>query len=103
MVNRPLHAEIRFGWGCRGTAALHRDPRNWLAGQLDGPDAAMARPWHSAAEGLRAIRLDQQDKDGKQAYVRPIITAYAPFRDRLVWFWANHLTVSLRRGQLRAR
>ncbi|MBC7636198.1 MAG: DUF1800 domain-containing protein [Acetobacteraceae bacterium] len=74
----------------------------------------MDRPWHSSAEGLRAIRLDQQDKDGKQSHVRPIITADAataidvllttdaPFRERLVWFWANHFTVSLRRGQVTA-
>lgn len=26
----------------------------------------------------------------------------APFRERLVWFWANHFTISLRRGQCAA-
>jgi uncharacterized protein (DUF1800 family) len=28
--------------------------------------------------------------------------AAAPFRERLVWFWANHFTVSTRRGQVAA-
>jgi len=28
------------------------------------------------------------------------ITTAAPFRERLVWFWANHFTVSLRRGEV---
>jgi uncharacterized protein (DUF1800 family) len=27
------------------------------------------------------------------------LTTQQPFRERLVWFWTNHCTVSLRRGQ----
>ena len=112
MISNALHAEIRFGLGRRGAAPLPTDPRGWLAGQLDGPDKAMDRPWHSTAEGLRALRLDQVTKNGKAENVRPIITADAttaidvllttdtPFRERLVWFWANHFTISLRRGQV---
>jgi uncharacterized protein (DUF1800 family) len=112
MVSNALHAEIRFGLGRRGAQPLPVDPRGWLAGQLDGPDPAMVRPWHSSAEGLRALRLDQVTKNGKGENVRPVIAADAataidvllttdtPFRERLVWFWANHFTVSLRRGQV---
>ena len=112
MSSNALHAEIRFGLGRRGSAPLPVDPRGWLVGQLDGPDPAMDRPWSSTAEGLRALRLDQVTKNGKGENVRPVIAANAalaidvllttdtPFRERLVWFWANHFTVSLRRGQV---
>jgi uncharacterized protein (DUF1800 family) len=30
------------------------------------------------------------------------LTTEAPFRERLVWFWTNHFTISLRRGQCAA-
>ncbi len=35
-----------------------------------------------------------------QALMTYAVTTPTPFRERLVWFWANHFTVSLRRGQV---
>ena len=112
MDSAALHAEIRFGLGRRGSEALPADPKSWLARQLEGPDQALARPGSSAAEGLRALRLDQTMKDDKLKRARTILlsdaataidvllTTEAPFRERLVGFWANHFTVSLKRGQV---
>ncbi len=113
MNSEALHAQIRFGLGRRGGEALPADPRAWLAQQLDGPDLALARPGATVGEGLRALRLDQTLKD-KANRARAILLADAataidvllttetPFRERLVAFWANHFTVSLKRGQIAA-
>lgn len=105
-----VHAMNRFGLGRRGSEALPGDARAWLAGQLEGPDPALALPASTLAEGLLAWRQDlARGNDGIQAS-RAIMAAdtaarldYAVttghgFRERLVWFWANHFTVSLRRG-----
>ena len=31
-----------------------------------------------------------------------MLSTATPFRERLVWFWANHFTVSFRRGEVTA-
>ena len=36
------------------------------------------------------------------AAIDRLLTTDTPFRERLVWFWANHFTVSLRRGEIAA-
>ena len=105
-----LHAMGRFGLGRRGAEALPGDPAAWLAGQLEGTDPALALPARSTAEGLAAWREDlrrgndgtsqsrivfQEDMGGLLDYVA---VTDAPFRERLAWFWANHFTVSQRRG-----
>lgn len=116
MDARTAHALIRFGLGRQGAAALPGDPLGWLAGQLDGPDLALALPAVSSAEVLRARReinhaATPEDKERlkKQYNFLPAATATAtlwlldsasPFRERLVWFWANHFTVSRRRGDI---
>ncbi len=109
---RAQHAVIRFGYGAKGAQAPPDDPRGWLAAQLEGPDPALARPGASVAEGLRALRQDQAAKTGKLEAARAVLaadaatafdvllTTDAPFRERLVWFWANHFTISLRRAQV---
>lgn len=110
---------IRFGLGRRGAEALPADPASWLAGQLDGPDPALALPGASSADGLLALREDRDARKNKAAdgaaaepkRVRELFRAEAVtltnhvlttpngFRERLVWFWYNHFTVSLRRGE----
>jgi uncharacterized protein (DUF1800 family) len=114
MDARTAHAVIRFGLGRRGAEALPTDPRAWLDGQLDGPDPALAAPTHSIADALAALREDvknplppDQPKRARQIWLadsaiamRLLIEAQAPFRERLAWFWANHFTISLRRGEL---
>src|SRR5207247_502535 len=72
-------------------------------------------PLPSAAEGLAVWREDRAAKtapgesrsralyraQGLAAVARAVTTT-APFRERLVWFWTNHFTISLRRGQCAA-
>ena len=116
MDERTAVALIRFGLGRRGAETLPADPAAWLAAQLDGADPALAAPGAGSAEGLAALAADWQDRraGGQPARVRTLFDAEAdaatdvllateaPFRERLVWFWANHFTVSLRRPPLRA-
>lgn len=112
---RTAHALVRFGLG-GGAGPPPADPAAWLLTQLQTPVSAIAGPSTaeepSTAEGLAALRADREDKttpgeargralyqaQGQAAMGRAVTTA-APFRERLVWFWANHFTVSLRRGQ----
>ena len=114
MSQRALHAMNRFGLGRRGGEALPGDVESWLAGQLEGADPALGLAASSLAEGLVAWREDLKRGDDGINRSRAIMAAdtatwlgYAaltevPFRERLVWFWANHFTVSLRRGGVAA-
>lgn len=104
-------AMIRFGLGRRGAEPVPDNPRAWLAAQLEGPDPALAAPCHSLTEGLRAIHDVTRQKASaptrmvvRQMYqadtgaaLDAMLTFAAPFRERLVWFWANHFTVSLKK------
>ncbi len=109
-------ALIRFGLGRRGMQPLPADPSAWLGAQLDGVDPALARPMTGGADALAALYADRQERreGGSPSRVRDLFRADiatagvilletdAPFRERLVWFWANHFTVSLRHGGVRA-
>jgi uncharacterized protein (DUF1800 family) len=102
------HALIRFGLGRRGGESLPADPPAWLLAQLDGPDPAkfpanmptvadgllLQREENRLAFGGRLIKplLEQEIK----LQTAQLLTTPAPFRERLVWFWANHFAVSLR-------
>ncbi len=118
MDTHAAQALIRFGLGRRGAEPVPDDPAAWLAAQLDGPDPGLAAPGHSAAEGLKAIQALRRDKtpvgprkpnpiadvfraDSAAAF-DTMLTTTTPFRERLVWFWANHFTVSVRSGQCAA-
>ena len=66
-------------------------PQGQVAGVGQPPAERNARQVGHA----RAIfRTDQQ------ALLDYALTTPTPFRERLVWFWANHFTVSLRKGQV---
>jgi uncharacterized protein (DUF1800 family) len=109
------HALVRFGLGRRGTEPLPADPGGWLRAQLRGPDPARLPVPPSTAAGLAALREDRQNRpapgqsrgralfrqDATGELANALITP-APFRERLVWFWTNHFTISLRRGQCAA-
>ncbi|WP_158742538.1 DUF1800 family protein [Acidisphaera sp. L21] len=111
MDNHAAQAMIRFGLGRRGQEPLPDDPTAWLRAQLRGADPGP--PGSDVAQGFYAIRLDQENKPqpGTPGAVRTLfkaeqdglvanaITTATPFRERLVWFWANHFTVSLRNGR----
>jgi uncharacterized protein (DUF1800 family) len=129
MDTRTVQALIRFGLGRRGGEAAPGNPDAWLARQLDGPDPALAVPGSSFADGLIALREDREERealkltgvppgapgaesaphrvrdmiraDGK-ALADHVLGTDMPFRERLVWFWANHFTVSVRRPECAA-
>jgi len=110
MTMRGHHALNRFALGRRGGEALPENPEAWLAAQLEGPDPALALKAHSLAEGLDARRDDlKRGNDAinasraimaadSAALLDHAVTTEFGFRERLVWFWANHFTVSVRRG-----
>jgi uncharacterized protein (DUF1800 family) len=118
MDTTTAQALIRFGLGRRPSEGLPADPLAWLAHQLAGPDPAQFAPLPTTAEGLVAVRDDhaeQRANPGAQAHrkrqlfevdaaaqLANAIGTAAPFRERLVWFWANHFTVSRRRGRVTA-
>jgi uncharacterized protein (DUF1800 family) len=105
------HALVRFGLGRRGNEPLPADPAVWLREQLSQPDPARfdARP--STARAAAALLADRANKPKpEESQVRALfraevraeldnaLTTPAPFRERLVWFWSNHFTVSARGG-----
>jgi uncharacterized protein (DUF1800 family) len=110
MDTRAAHALIRFGLGRRGEEPLPSNPVAWLHAQLQAPDATPAGA--SVAEGLAALKAqrDARGRPDRPKLVEPIVkaemaafttqalTTASPFRERLVWFWANHFTISLRGG-----
>ncbi|MSP00014.1 MAG: DUF1800 domain-containing protein [Acetobacteraceae bacterium] len=115
MDQRAAHALSRFGLGPASGDPPPADAAAWLLDQLRRPDSTQSGAPASAAEGLTALRADQTDKpppgesraralyraQGLAAVGRAVATRM-PFRERLVWFWTNHFTVSLRRGQCAA-
>ncbi|MEJ0015394.1 MAG: DUF1800 domain-containing protein [Acetobacteraceae bacterium] len=109
------HATVRFGLGHRPGESPPEDPRAWLLAQLRNPDPTRLPEPPSAAAGLMALRDDRQTrpKPGESrsramfrrdalAQLGNALATPAPFRERLVWFWTNHFTVSLRRPQCAA-
>ena len=102
---------IRFGLGRRGQEPLPADPAAWLHGQL--ADSEPGPPGPTVADGFAAIRQARLEKpapgtpgplqvlfkgEADALAAHALVTAM-PFRERLVWFWANHFTVSLRNGR----
>ena len=115
MDTRTAHALVRFGLGRRGAEPLPPDPAAWLLDQLRQPDPTRLDDPPSTAKGLTALHEDRETKPppGESrsralfraeaaAQLANAATTPAPFRERLVWFWTNHFTVSLRRGECAA-
>ena len=105
-------ALIRFGLGPKGSQAPPSDPIAWLDAQIAAPDAAQfPRDLPSTADGLTLLREQRKLKQNfiglalqadSRAQTAELVTTSAPFRERLVWFWANHFTVSTRQGETAA-
>ncbi len=105
-------ALIRFGLGRRGDEALPTEPVRWLQQQVEADDAPGFDPkLPTTADGLTVLREQYKlNLAPGQSVVTPLFQAdvkaqtdqllatAAPFRERLVWFWANHFTVSIRQG-----
>nr|WP_294554370.1 DUF1800 domain-containing protein [uncultured Rhodopila sp.] len=115
MDTRTAQALIRFGLGRRGAEPLPPDAAAWLLDQLRRDDPARFDDPPNAAKGLTALREDRATKPppGESraralyrteaaAQLANAVSTPAPFRERLVWFWSNHFTVSLRRGECAA-
>lgn len=117
METRSLHAMIRFGLGARPEQAPPADPLAWLQAQVTGPAAPLLPPvkggehpsleecfqiWlederDPVPQGRNARRLALLAQEREALFAQALETA-APFRERLVLFWANHFTVSRRQG-----
>src|SRR5580658_430345 len=117
MELRTVQALVRFGLGSSGAETPQENASAWLLDQLrhPDPDSPWSGPFPSTAEGLLAMRADRENKPppGESqsralyqaqglAAMQHAVTTKTPFRERLVWFWTNHFTVSLRRGQCAA-
>lgn len=115
MATEALHAFNRFGLGRRGAEPIPSDIRGWLKAQVRAPDPLLAQPGPSTVNALLLCRLnDAANKAGRTpeitigelsrqeltAALRHAATTDLPFRERLVWFWSNHFTVSVRAGAL---
>jgi len=112
MDTRTAQALIRFGLGRRGSEPLPDDPQAWLRAQVSVADAGPAGP--SLADGFAALKEDRADPPPQgtprrsgllfraeaAALIDQALTTATPFRERLVWFWANHFTVSIRAGRV---
>ncbi|MDB5405327.1 MAG: hypothetical protein JWL84_239 [Rhodospirillales bacterium] len=124
MIDAPaIIATSRFGFAARGDdlAAASRDPRGWVLAQLDRPAAPLPSDLPTAARMVVAeleVRRDRQqgDKNGamverveiRETYLAEVgarlnaaIASDTPLRDRLVFFWSNHFTVSAMRPVVR--
>jgi uncharacterized protein (DUF1800 family) len=108
---RTAQALIRFGLGRRGDEPLPADPAQWLRDQLRQPDPSRIDPRPSTQTATEAFLADRAAKPKpEESRVRALfraevkaeldnaLTTPAPFRERLVWFWTNHFTVSVRGG-----
>ncbi|HBK08631.1 MAG TPA: DUF1800 domain-containing protein [Acetobacteraceae bacterium] len=115
MDARTAQALVRFGLGRRGGDPLPPDPTAWLLDQIRQPDPTRLDDPPTAAQGLLALREDRATKPPpgesrsralfktqSAAQLANAVTTPAPFRERLVWFWTNHFTVSVKRGQCAA-
>ena len=110
------HALVRFGLGRRGGEPLPADPGAWLRASSAARIPALANPADPRAAGSGGAARGPGEPAGAGAVAGPgavsrqdaaaqlgnALTTPAPFRERLVWFWTNHFTVSLRRGDARA-
>lgn len=112
-------AAIRFGLGRTPGQDPGTDPMGWLRQQLaardPGPPGAGIEEAFAAQALDREARRDQKAagdpkappsrarqifRDETRALLDHAIVTATPFRERLVWFWANHFTVSVRQNQV---
>ncbi len=108
-------ALIRFGLGPRAGEAPPGDPQAWLQSQVRNPDPARFLGLPSVGDAAQAYLDDRANRpppgqsESRRLYMADAraqfaqaLTTEAPFRERLVMFWANHFTVSLRAARVAA-
>lgn len=114
----------RFGLGAKGDemARVGRDPRGWLMSQLDSRhannpafkglptameaaksmrDRLQLKKLAKMNEGEQAEKVKAMLKEAGKGYIKDVAirtrvatASQAPFFERLVHFWSNHITVS---------
>ena len=103
-------AAKRFGLGISPSAQVPEDAGAWLKAQLAAPDPArftLPSTWECMAswredtrhplpkgQPTRVLSILGEEKRTQLTWATQ---TPAPFRERLVWFWSNHFTVSLTR------
>ena len=112
-MDDPSIAAIRFGLGRTPGQDPGPDPATWLRRQLIQPDPAIAATT-TLADAFAALRSDGEARRAQLpadaarqlfhadlgSLLATTVTTPAPFRERLVQFWANHFTVSVRAGMV---
>jgi uncharacterized protein (DUF1800 family) len=125
MDNITAQAMIRFGLGARPDQPAPADARGWLHSQLQGADPGLSSgrfdDLPTGADALIAFRSDAMTRKQLQLAGTPLrgnfmpetpkmyqadakaqllwaVDTPSPFRERLVWFWANHFSISVRQG-----
>ncbi len=113
-------AATRFGYGPRpgDLSKIGRDPKGWLRDQLGdvsvpaelrdlGPSAPLLAETQRQQQGdpqayVRYLKGEARDALGREVGRRTMaaVTSDIPFRERLVHFWSNHFTVSVKRPQI---
>lgn len=100
-------ALIRFGLGPKFGESLPDDPRAWLKEQIRGCDCARICPSPQLKYALPVVHsvlyrgahapdvLMNLFKRDSVALLDNCVETSQPFRERLVWFWANHFSVSI--------
>ena len=106
------HAFIRFGLGGRPDDVVPADSVAWLTTQLSGPDTTPNTGLPTVSSGLNLLHSFRQAGGGTtpasqainqqifaafqadiQFNLEQAITSTTPFRERLVWFYANHFAI----------
>jgi len=107
-------ALARFGLGPRADETPPADPRGWVLSQLQGADPfalnnndLSTNNLLIAAEYQRTVNRIKEETgvappnpvrdlfaNGNLEYCTNALSTATPFRERLVWFWANHFSVS---------
>lgn len=106
-----VQALTRFGLGARPSDTVPSDPVGWLQAQLAAPDPTPVAGMPTAAQGLALKYAFDKSQPGSstrnqygaaintlftneaQAFLTNAVITPAPFRERLVWFWANHFAI----------
>jgi uncharacterized protein (DUF1800 family) len=126
MVDAVAQSRIRFGLGAKAGDGWEGDPRGALKAQLRGPDPGLASGAFaglpSGLDAVDALRADVLQRRALLAAGEKVQGNFKPqsraiyiadataqldwavgtdagFRERLVWFWSNHFTVSIYQNQ----
>jgi uncharacterized protein (DUF1800 family) len=104
-------AFTRFGLGGRPDDPVPANAAAWLTAQLTGPDPAPVAGMPTVAAGLAqqyqrslapvgstqeatiTAQIWATLKAERQSFLSYAVTTRTPFRERLVWFWANHFAI----------